>query len=68
MKKARDKGQPPLYKVRGREVYGRAVPGEGGRVTLNAAPPNWPFPRFETFERAQLVRLDGADTEQMQPT
>ncbi|MGV8822962.1 hypothetical protein [Methylibium petroleiphilum] len=54
--------KPRLYMVRGSTqpiVLGREVERHGDQLTLNVAPVDWPFPRLKTFDRAQVVYVDG---------
>ena len=50
-----------VYVIRGRkpELPCIEVSRDGERVTLNVAPPHWPFPRLETFSRSQLLFAGG---------
>lgn len=50
-----------LYIVRGTSptLVGREMSREGGQVTINVAPPKWPFPCERTFARSELAFADG---------
>jgi hypothetical protein len=51
------------YKVRGQNMLGSEVSRVGDRVTLMCAPPCWPFVRERVFDRADIVRIDGANND-----
>jgi len=50
-----------IYLVRGLkpELPYVEVARDGAQVTLNVAPPNWPFPRFRTFSTNELIYAGG---------
>ena len=54
---------PRRFKVRGQDLVGTEMTRRGDVITLMCAPPGWPFVRERVFDRADLVRLDGDNTE-----
>ena len=51
------------FKVRGQDLIGTEVERVGSAVRLMCAPPCWPFVRERVFDRADLVRLDGSNSD-----
>lgn len=49
------------FKVRGQNLLGTEVDRVGEKVRLMCAPPAWPFVVERTFDRSELVRIDGAN-------
>lgn len=54
---------PRRFKVRGQDLVGTEMARVGERVVLMCAPHGWPFVRERVFDRSDLVRLDGDNTE-----
>jgi hypothetical protein len=55
--------EPRRFKVRGEDMVGTEVTRVGNRITLMCAPHCWPFVRERTYDREELVRLDGGNND-----